>query len=70
MKRSSQSTGAHIGDIIPLSQMQISVLLIPRYSPWADPKLTSHNSLKFSTKFHMNSFFDKELYYFMLWNDL
>ena len=70
VKRSSRSTGARIGDIVPLSQIRIAAPLIPRYGPQADPKLTSRNSLEFSTEFYLNSFFDKELYYFMLQNNL
>jgi hypothetical protein len=70
MKRSSQSNGTRMGDIIPLSQTRIAAPLIPRYGVQADPKLTSRNSLEFSTEFYLNSFFDKELYYFMLQNDL
>ena len=58
-----------MGDIIPLSQTRTTAPLIPRYGHRADPKLTSRNSLEFSTEFYLNSFFDKELYYFILQND-
>ena len=58
-----------MGDIIPLSQTWTTAPLIPRYCHQADPKLTSRNSLEFSTEFYLNSFFDKELYYFILQND-
>ena len=68
LKRSSRSNGTRIGDVIPLSQTRIPAPLIPRYGLKADPKLTSRNSLEFSTEFYLNSFFDKELYYFMLQN--
>ena len=70
MKRSSRSTGIRIGDVVPLSQIRITAPLIPRYGLQADPKLTSRNSLEFSTEFYLNSFFDKELYYFMSQNNL
>jgi hypothetical protein len=70
MKRSSRSNSTRMGDIIPLSQTRIAAPLIPRYGVQADSKLTSRNSLEFSTEFYLNSFFDKELYYFMLQNDL
>ena len=59
-----------MGDIIPLLQTRTAAPLIPRYGPQADPKLTSRNSLEFSTEFYLNSFFEKDLYYFMLQNDL
>jgi hypothetical protein len=70
MKRSSQSNSVHMGGVVPLSQIQIAAPLIPKYGAQADPKLTSHNSLEFSTEFYLNDFFDKELYYFMLQNNL
>lgn len=70
MKRSSRSDGTRMGGVVPLSQIQIAAPLIPKYGPQADPKLTSRNSLEFSTEFFLNHFFDKELYYFMLRNDL
>lgn len=70
MKRSLRSSGARLGDVVPLSQARIFAPLIPRYGDRADPKLTAQNSLEFSTEFHLNHFFDKELYYFMLWNEL
>jgi hypothetical protein len=69
MKRSSRSNGVRMGGVVPLSQIRIATPLIPKYGAQADPKLTSHNSLEFSTEFYLNSFFDKELYYFMLQND-
>ena len=70
MKRSLRSSGLRLGDVVPLSQARIPAPLIPRYGNRADPKLTAQNSLEFSTEFHLNHFFDKELYYFMLQNDL
>ena len=68
VKRSSRSNGTCMGGIVPLSQMQIAAPLILKFGPQADLKLTSCNSLEFSTEFFLNHFFDKELYYFM--NDL
>jgi len=70
VKRSSRSSAARLGDVVPLSQARIPAPLIPRYGNRADPKLTAQNSLEFSTEFYINRFFDKELYYFMLWNNL
>jgi hypothetical protein len=70
VKRASRSNGTRMGDIIPLSEIRIGTPLIPRYGPQADPKLTSRNSMEFSTEFFLNKFFDKELYYTMLNYDL
>jgi hypothetical protein len=70
MKCSSRSSGARLGDVVPLSQARIPAPLVPRYGDRANPKLTAQNSLEFSTEFHLNHFFDKELYYFMLQNNL
>ena len=68
MKRASRSNSTRMGGVVPLSQIQTAAPLIPKYGPKADPKLTSRNSLEFSTEFFLNRFFDKELYYFL--NDL
>ena len=70
MKRSHRSNGTRMGDIVPLSQIRIAAPLIPRYGLRADPKLTSRNSMEFSTEFFLNKFFDKDLYCMMLHNDL
>jgi hypothetical protein len=70
VKRSSRSNGTRMGDIISLSQIRISAPLIPRYGSRADSKLTSRNSMEFSTEFFLNHFFDKDLYHTMLLNDL
>lgn len=70
MKRSSRANGSRLGDVIPLSQARIPAPLVPRYGVRADPKLTSRNSLEYSTEFYLNSFFDKELYYFMSQHNL
>ena len=70
MKRSMRANGSRLGDIIPLLQARIPASVVPRYGVRADPKLTSRNSLEYSTEFHLNSFFDKELYYFMSQNNL
>jgi len=65
MKRSTRANGTRIGDVIPLLQARIPAPLVPRYGVQADPKLTSRNSLEYSTEFYLNHFFDKELYYFI-----
>ena len=66
VKRSTRANGTRLGDVVPLSQARIPAPLVPRYGVRADPKLTSRNSLEYSTEFYLNRFFDKELYYFML----
>jgi hypothetical protein len=70
VKRSHRSNGARMGDVIPFSQIRTAAPLIPRYGLQANPKLTSRNSMEFSTEFYLNKFFDKDLYYTMLPNDL
>ena len=59
-----------MGDIVPISQIRTAAPLIPRYGSRADPKLTSRNSMEFSTEFFLNKYFDKNLYYMMLHDDL
>ena len=70
VKRSTRANGSRLGDIIPLIQAQIPTPLVPRYGVQADPKLTSRNSLEYSTEFYVNHFFDKELYHFISCNNL
>ena len=70
VKRASRSNGNRLGDVVPLSQIRTTAPLIPRYGSQADPKLTSRNSMEFSTEFFLNKFFDKDLYYMMLNHDL
>jgi hypothetical protein len=70
VKRSTRADGSRLGDVIPLLQARIPAPLVPRYGIRADPKLTSRNSLEFSTEFYLNRFFDKELYYFLLRHNL
>ena len=70
VERSVRSDGTRLGDVVPLSQLRIPSPLIPRYGIRADPRLTAQNSSEYSTEFHLNHFFDKELYYFMLQHDL
>ena len=69
-KRSLRSNGTQLGDVVPLSQARIPAPLIPQFGNKADVKLTAQNSLEFSTEFYLNRFFNKELYYFMLQNNL
>ena len=70
MKRSFRANGSRLGDIIPLLHACIPAPLVPRYGVKADTKLTSRNSLEYSTEFYLNRFFDKELYYFISQTDL
>ena len=70
MKRSTRADKSCLGDVVPLLQGRIPAPMVPRYGVQADPKLTSRNSLEYSTEFYLNSFFDKELYYFMSQNNL
>ena len=70
MKRSTRANGSRLGDVVPLLQARIPAPVVPRYGVRADPKLSSRNSLEYSTEFYLNSFFDKELYYFMFRNNL
>ena len=70
VKRASRSNGTRMGDVVPLSQIRTAAPLIPRYGSRADSKLTSRNSMEFSAEFFLNKFFDKDLYYMMLQDDL
>ena len=65
MKRSTWANGPRLRDVVPLLQAQILSPLVPWYGIQADLKLSLRNSLEYSTESHLNSFFNKELYYFM-----
>ena len=70
VKRSTRANKSRLGDVAPLLQARIPAPLVPRYGLKADPKLMLRNSLEYSTEFYLNCFFDKELYYFMLRENL
>ena len=66
LKRAHCTDGLQMGDIIPLSHIHAPVDLVPQYMHAADIWLTKETSLKYSSEFLLNNFFDKQLYYLLL----
>ena len=70
VKQSLRANGSRLGDIIPLAQARIPTPLVPRYGVQADPRLTLGKGLEYGAEFYLDRFFDEELYYFILKNNL
>ena len=60
LKRALRADKARIGDVIPLSRLRSPIYLQPRFGPIADPRLTSQNSLEYSSEFWLNHYAEKE----------
>jgi hypothetical protein len=63
LKRAKRANGEAAGDIIPLDQLRSIVDIAPRFGEKADPRFTNSSSLTYATKFWLNKYFDKELFY-------
>jgi hypothetical protein len=62
LKRSKRSTGAFMGDVLPLDQIRSLVNLTPRFGKKASRFLTKDNSLEISSEFWLNKYFTKEIF--------
>jgi len=62
LRRAKRSNSEHLGEVIPLNQIQAFAHLIPRFGADADNRLTAFNSLEYSTEFYLNKYFDKNTY--------
>ncbi|KAF7965082.1 hypothetical protein HWV62_45763 [Athelia sp. TMB] len=60
LKRALRVDQARVGDVIPLSRLRSPIYLQPRFGPVADPRLTSENSLEYSSEFWLNHYAEKE----------
>lgn len=60
LKRALRADKGRLGDIIPLSRLRSPIYLQPRFGPIADTRLTSHNSLEYSSEFWLNHYAEKE----------
>ncbi|KAG1773720.1 hypothetical protein EV702DRAFT_1243118 [Suillus placidus] len=56
LKRAKHSNGIQMGDIIPVSQLRVSVNLIPRFGTAVDKHLTPYNSMEHATEFWLKNF--------------
>ncbi|KAF7975802.1 hypothetical protein HWV62_8483 [Athelia sp. TMB] len=60
LKRALRTDKTRIGDVIPLSRLRSPIYLQPRFGPIADPRLTSQNSLEYSSELWLNHYAEKE----------
>ena len=65
LKRALRSDKSRIGDIIPLSHCRMPIQLVPRFGAKADTRLTSRNSMEWSTEFFLNTYFDKDMFQYL-----
>jgi hypothetical protein len=63
LKRSTRSDGSRVGDIVPITQLQAFVHLVPRFGQKADIRLTKENCMEYSSEFWLNKYFEKDTYY-------
>ena len=55
--------GLIMGDIMPLTQLQTLVGLVPHFGKVADRQLSKETVLEYGSEFWLNKYFDKELVY-------
>ncbi|KAG2137455.1 uncharacterized protein EDB93DRAFT_1091268, partial [Suillus bovinus] len=63
LKRAKRSNGTRIGDIIPVTQLRVPVNIVPRFGSNADNHLTLYNSIKYSSEFWLNRYWDKNMFF-------
>ncbi|KAG6373014.1 hypothetical protein JVT61DRAFT_7067 [Boletus reticuloceps] len=64
LKRATRASGAPLGEIFPLDQLQSYCHLAPRFdSAQADNRLNHYNSIHSSSSMYLNKYIDKEMYY-------
>ncbi|KAI6027295.1 hypothetical protein PISMIDRAFT_92901, partial [Pisolithus microcarpus 441] len=63
LKCAMRSNRERVGDVLPLSHIRSPVHLIPHFGKTANPCLTTHTSHEFSTKFWLNHYWNKHIYY-------
>ncbi|KIK24215.1 hypothetical protein PISMIDRAFT_98881, partial [Pisolithus microcarpus 441] len=63
LKHAQRNNGEQIGDVLPLSHLRSPVHLIPHFGKTANPHLTTHTSHELSTKFWLNRYWNKQIYY-------
>lgn len=62
LKRALRVDNSRIGDIIPLSRLRTPLDLIPLCGSKADTRLTDKNSCQYASEFHLNKYWDKEIF--------
>jgi hypothetical protein len=64
LKRATRANGSRIGGIVALSCLRAPAPLLPRFVGGnADPRLTMHNCLDYSSEAWLNKYHEKDLFY-------
>ena len=67
MKRAQCSDGSFFGDVIVLKHIRALVDLVPHFGEASEKCLSKETVLEHVSEFHLNKYFQKEL--FMCYND-
>ncbi|KAG0705579.1 hypothetical protein DFH29DRAFT_980830 [Suillus ampliporus] len=62
LTRAKHANGTLVGDVVPLTQLQAFVNIIPRLGTAVDPRLTKATSAHYHSSFYLNKYFDKQIY--------
>lgn len=62
VKRALWVDRSPLGDIVPLSRLRVPIELIPSFGEKANAKLTWKNSCKYTSKFFLNKYSNKEIF--------
>ncbi|KAJ7913327.1 hypothetical protein B0H13DRAFT_2232352 [Mycena leptocephala] len=63
LKRARRADGSPMGDVIPLERLRAKVELSPRHGKTADKRLKHETTLDYCQDFHLDHFFNKELFW-------
>ena len=63
LKRAHCIDGSFLGDVIALEHIRALVDLIPRFGEAAEKCLSKETVLEHVSEFHLNKYFEKELFY-------
>jgi len=63
LKHARWSDGSILGDVISLGNIRALVNLVPHFGKAAEKCLMKETTLKYSSEFRLNKYFDKELFY-------
>ncbi|KAJ7826831.1 hypothetical protein B0H13DRAFT_2241080 [Mycena leptocephala] len=63
LKRARRADGSPMGDVVPLERLRAKVELSPRHGKTADKRLKHETTLDYCQDFHLDHFFNKELFW-------
>jgi len=65
LRGATRSNGTRIGDVVPISNIQSAVHLIPNFGKEAHSRLSKQNCYEVLDEFWLNKYWSKEFYYAM-----